>query len=93
MKQMGIDVDEIDAEEVIIKTSEEDLIFDAPEVFAMEAQGEKIFQIVGEPEEKESIDQDDIELVAQRAGVEESKAQEALKKAEGDLAEAIESLS
>lgn len=93
MKQMGIDVDEIDAEEVIIKTSEKDLIFKDAEVVAMEAQGERVFQVIGEPKEQETIDEGDIELVAEKAGVEEDKAKKALEQNNGDLAEAIDSLS
>lgn len=93
MKQMGIDVDEIDAEEVIIKTSEEDLIFEDAEVVAMEAQGERVFQVIGEPKEQATIDKGDIELVAEKAGVDEDKAKKALEQNNGDLAEAIDSLS
>lgn len=101
MKQMGIDVDEIDAEEVIIKTSEKDLIFEDAEVVAMEAQGERVFQVIGEPKEQgksdkkeqAKIDKGDIELVAEKAGVEEGEAKKALEQNNGDLAEAIDSLS
>ncbi len=51
MKQMGIDVTEIDAESVTITTTDgEALVFDAPEVTRMDAQGTQTYQIVGEPE-------------------------------------------
>ena len=51
MKQKGIDVDEIDADSVVITTSDgEELVFDAPQVTRMDAQGTRTFQIVGEPE-------------------------------------------
>jgi len=53
MKQMGIDVTEIDANEVVVKTDDEDLVFDAPQVTRMDAQGEMTYQIVGEPESVE----------------------------------------
>ena len=53
MKQMGIDVTEIDAESVTITTTDgEALVFDAPEVTRMDAQGTQTYQIVGEPETK-----------------------------------------
>ncbi len=51
MKQMGIDVEEIDAERVVVETSDGDLIFDGPQVTKMDAQGQQTYQIVGEPEE------------------------------------------
>ena len=53
MKQMGIDVTEIDAESVTITTADgEKLVFDAPEITRMDAQGSQTYQIVGDPETK-----------------------------------------
>ena len=52
MKQMGIDVTEMDAEEVIIRTAEEELVFDGAEVTRMDAQGQQTYQVVGEPESR-----------------------------------------
>ena len=53
MEQMGIDVTEIDAESVTITTADgEQLVFDAPEITRMDAQGSQTSQIVGEPETK-----------------------------------------
>jgi len=55
MKQMGIDVDEIDATEVIIKQANGDeLVFDDPDVTKMDARGQETYQIIGEPEARES---------------------------------------
>jgi Nascent polypeptide associated complex NAC len=51
MKQMGIDVTELDAEEVIIKTAETELRFSDPQVTRMDAQGQETYQIIGEPTE------------------------------------------
>ena len=53
MEQMGIDLEDIDAEEVVIKTPEEELVFDDAEVQRMDAQGQQTYQIVGEPETRE----------------------------------------
>jgi nascent polypeptide-associated complex subunit alpha len=52
MKQMGIEVEDIDAEEVIIRTKDEDLVFTDADVQQMDAQGQKTYQIVGEPESR-----------------------------------------
>ena len=111
MKQMGIDIEEIDAEEVVIKTPDEELVFTDAEVQRMDAQGQQTYQIVGEPEtrergesdssagaaseadaDSEAIPDEDVEIVAQRAGVDEATAREALENNEGDLAAAIASL-
>jgi nascent polypeptide-associated complex subunit alpha len=53
MKQMGIDVTEMDAEEVIIRTAEEELVFTDAQVTRMDAQGTETYQVVGEPETRE----------------------------------------
>ncbi|WP_267642609.1 nascent polypeptide-associated complex protein [Haloarchaeobius amylolyticus] len=53
MKQMGIDVEEVDAEEVIIRTEEYDLVFEDAQVTKMDARGQETYQVVGTPEERE----------------------------------------
>jgi len=51
MKQMGIDVEELDAERVVIETADgDDLVFDGAQVTKMDAQGQETYQIVGSPE-------------------------------------------
>ena len=55
MKQMGIDVDELDAEEVVITKSDgEQLVFDNPDITVMDARGQETYQVVGEPESREA---------------------------------------
>ena len=109
MKQMGIDIDELDAEEVIIKTADKELVFHNPDVQRMDAQGQETYNIVGSPETQEAgelpaesesddgdddeIPQEDIETVADRAGVSEDEAREALEKTDGMPLDAIEHLS
>jgi nascent polypeptide-associated complex subunit alpha len=115
MKQMGIDVTELDAEEVVIRTADEELVFSDVQVTRMDAQGQETYQVVGEPEVHEAgeaagaveagdeatadadaddggdatIPEDDVELVATRAGVNTADAREALEAEDGDLAAAI----
>lgn len=105
MEQMGIEVEELDAEQVVIRLAGgDDLVFGDPDVTKMEARGQSTYQIVGEPETREGgestedvegggdaggIPEDDVELVMQRAGVDEGTAREALEAADGDLAAAI----
>ena len=113
MKQMGIDVDDIDAERVVITTEDgEELVFETPQVTKMNAQGTETYQIVGEPTVRDAdaaavtdasedtdddsangataaIPEDDIQIVATRAGVSKDEAREALAAADGDLAAAI----
>jgi nascent polypeptide-associated complex subunit alpha len=52
MKQMGIDVEEIDAAEVVITRSDgSKLVFDDADVTRMDARGEQTYQVIGAPEE------------------------------------------
>ncbi|MCU4751657.1 nascent polypeptide-associated complex protein [Halobacteria archaeon AArc-curdl1] len=53
MKQMGIDVDELEAEEVIIRTADYDLVFNDADVTKMDARGQETYQVIGTPEERE----------------------------------------
>jgi nascent polypeptide-associated complex subunit alpha len=50
MNQMGIDLTEIDANEVIIRTDDEEYVFEDAEVQKMDAQGQATYQVVGEPD-------------------------------------------
>jgi nascent polypeptide-associated complex subunit alpha len=54
MQQMGIDIEEIDAREVVIRTPDGDLVFDDAEVQKMDAQGQETYQVVGSPEHRAS---------------------------------------
>ena len=114
MDQFGIDIEEIDAEAVIIRTAEEELVFDDAEVQRMDAQGQQTYQVIGSPESREpgaagaveggdgeaeadaagagAIPDADVEIVANRAGVGEADAREALEENDGNLAAAVESL-
>ena len=93
MEQMGVTMDEIEGvEEVVIKTGTKEIVIEGADVNAIEAQGQKTYQVMGESTERSRVDEDDVELVAEQAEVDEETARDALKKTDGDLAAAIESL-
>jgi nascent polypeptide-associated complex subunit alpha len=53
MEQMGIEMEELDAEEVVISLADGDaLVFTDVDVTMMEAQGQETYQVVGSPERK-----------------------------------------
>jgi nascent polypeptide-associated complex subunit alpha len=54
MEQMGIDIEEIDAQEVVITTPDRKLVFTDAEVQKMDAQGQETYQVVGSPELREA---------------------------------------
>lgn len=50
MKQLGINVEEIDGvEEVVIRTATKDYVFEKAEVTIMTTQGQKTYQVTGNP--------------------------------------------
>ncbi len=92
MKQMGIDIEELDAEEVIIRTSTEELIFKNPSVTKISGRGIEMFQVTGSYEvvkRKPEISEEDVRLIMEQAGVSEEVARKALEESGGDLAEAL----
>jgi len=92
MKQMGIDMEELDAKEVIIRTSTEELIFRNPNVTKISAKGMETFQVMGEYEVRRlapQISDEDVKLVMEQAKVDEETARKALIEANGDIAEAL----
>jgi nascent polypeptide-associated complex subunit alpha len=100
MKRMGIDQEEMpDVEEVIIKTKTKELVFKDAVVTAVSVQGQKTYQVVGIPEERErrreegeeegGVPEDDIKLVMSQTGCTAAEAKKALQETDGAPAEAI----
>lgn len=97
MKRMGVGMEEIDAEEVIIRCVDREIRITEPQVIKTVVQGQQMFQVSGkiaqaEVEASASIGDEDISMVAEQTGVSASKAKAALEKSGGDIAEAILSL-
>lgn len=97
MRKLGINVKEIPhVEKVIILTDTKEYVFPNAEVTIMDAQGQKTYQVIGQPtiaSRKQELPKEDIELVMEQTGVSEEKVKQALKETEGDIAEAILKLS
>jgi len=94
MKKMGIQQQEIDAKQVIIKTEDKELIINNPQVSKVNMMGQETFQVVGNVEEKSlssepEISEEDVKTVMEQANVDEEKAKETIKKNNGDLAASI----
>ena len=93
MRQMGIKSEEIDASEVIIRlNSGLELVISNPSVQKVIMGGNASFQVSGEVVERSAqaeISDEDIAIVAEKAGVSREKAKGALEEAKGDIAEAI----
>ena len=93
MKRLGIKQEELDAELVIIKTADKDLVIKNPQVSKVNMMGHETFQIVGEVtevnKEETEIDEDDIATVVEQTNCTKEDALDALKESNGNLAEAI----
>ena len=102
MQRMGMSMDAVrEVEQVIIKTSNKDIVIEQPEVAILHMQGQKIFQVTGgtiteKTPERDAYDasklvvpEEDIQLVADQTGKSVDEAKKALEECEGDLAKAI----
>lgn len=89
-KRMGLKADSIEAEEVIIKTRDKDIVVSQPRVTKIDMMGQETFQVSGEiaEEEKEKFTEEDIKTVAEKSGASEEEAKKALEETE-DMAQAI----
>ena len=96
MKKMGISNEDIPASKVTIdKIDGSKIIINNPSVTKVSMQGQVTFQIAGEISEEagEKFSEEDIKTVVEKTGKSEDEAKSALEEANGDLAEAILSLS
>ena len=97
MKRMGIQQQEKEATEVIIRMPEKEIIIRNPQVSKVNMMGQETFQIAGDAEERErssepDINDDDVQTVIAQTGASEEQAKAAIKVHKGDLAAAILSL-
>lgn len=89
MKQMGMEMEELEAREVVIKLADSEIVIENPKVSIVTAMNQKTYQITGAEKVAKSIPAEDIKLVAAQANVSEEEARRALEETEGDLAQAI----
>ncbi|MGV8151304.1 MAG: nascent polypeptide-associated complex protein [Candidatus Woesearchaeota archaeon] len=91
MKKMGIQQDDIDAEEVIIKCKDKNIIISNPSVQKVNMMGKWSYQVSGDESEEDLDDgsEDDIQTIVDQAQCSEDEAKQALKDTNGNIAEAI----
>jgi alpha-NAC-related protein len=92
LKQAGIKTDVLECEEVIIKKSGEIIKIKEPKILVLIQGNSKTYIMEGKgeiKEEKEDFNEDDVKFVMEHAKIDEEKARELLKKAKGDIAEAL----
>lgn len=97
MKKMGIQQEDLEAEEVLIRLKDREIVISNPSVAKVNMMGQKTYQISGEETERSistevEIGDDDVKTVVDQTGASEDEARAAIKEHDGDLAEAIMSL-
>lgn len=94
MKRMGMEQDEIDATEVIIRCPDKEIVISPAQVSKVTMMGQESYQVVGEAVEREidtapEINEDDIQTIMDQTQVDRQAALEALEANNHDLAAAI----
>ena len=89
MRQMGINSKEVSAKVVIIETEDGNILIKNPQVTEITMQGQKSFQIAGEVTFEDKINEEDLKLIMEQANCTKEQALDALKKTNGNIAEAI----
>jgi nascent polypeptide-associated complex subunit alpha len=97
MKRLGIKQEELDATEVIIKTSDTEIVVENPQVSKVNMMGQETFQITGSISEhpissEPEINEDDLKTVMEQTSSTKEQAREAIKNNDNDLAKAIMAL-
>jgi len=93
MKKMNMNVKQIEAEEVIIKTKEKTIKISNPEVMITDMMGKEVYQITGDVSEtQEGASEDDIAMVMEQTGKDRDTVVSKLEELNNDLAQAITDL-
>ncbi|MCS7111151.1 MAG: nascent polypeptide-associated complex protein [Ignisphaera sp.] len=104
LKKMGMKIEQLEnVDEVVIKLGGKRLVLERPDVMSFEFASQKIFYIVPKSVKEESEDvntakqslsvkDEDVSFIAEFVGVSYDAAKEALIRAGGDIAKAIEML-
>jgi nascent polypeptide-associated complex subunit alpha len=89
MKQLGMKMENISANQVVIKTDSGDIVVEEPEVVKTTLKGQVMFQVSGHVKEH-AFTNEDVKLVMEQSGVkDEKKAIEVLQEMNGDVVKAI----
>ena len=93
MRQMGVKMKELEGvQEVVIKLPDREIVISNAQVALTEMAGQRSYQVSGQEFERKpefEPSEADVKLIMEQAGVERDVAVQALKKTNGDIAEAI----
>ena len=94
MDRLGINMKEIqNVQEVVIRTPDKEMHITNASVSEVNAQGQRVFQVMGDVEEveveKKAFSEEDVLLVQQQTGASKERAMAALEETDGEVARAI----
>ena len=93
--RMGMDMKEMpDVVEVVIRTSEKEIVIDTPAVSVIDSKDTTTFMVLTEGYEEREVEkpqfsEDDVEIVCLKTGVDKDRAAAALAESDGEVATAI----
>jgi nascent polypeptide-associated complex subunit alpha len=90
MRKMGMSSKQLSARKVVIETEDDQkIVISDPQVTEITMQGQKSFQIAGNVSYQSAISEEDVKMVMDQSGASKEAAIDALKRSNGDIAEAI----
>jgi len=89
MKKMNMKVRDIQAEEVIIKCKDRNIIISNPEVMVADMLGKEVYQISGVVSDSDRISEEDIKLIMKKTGKNRKTVVQKLEELNNDLAKTI----
>ena len=89
MKKLNMKVQQIGAEEVVIRTKDKDIIISRPEIMLADMMGREVYQVSGEVSERILVNEDDVRMVMDKTGKDRDTVVKKLEELDNDLAKAI----
>ncbi len=89
MKKLNLNVQEIPADLVIIKSKGKQITISKPEVMLADMMGREVYQISGEVTESVPMSEEDVQIVMEKTGHDRETVVKKLEELNNDLAKAI----
>lgn len=89
MKKLNMKVQEIPADEVIIKAKGKTIIIANPQIMLADMMGREVYQISGDVSESIPVSEDDVRMIMDKTGKDRDTVVKKLEELDNDLAKAI----
>ena len=89
MKKLNMNIQQVPADEVIIKSKNKQIIIKKPEVMLTDMMGREVYQITGDVTESVPMSEEDVQMVMEKTGHDRDTVVKKLEELNNDLAKAI----